>query len=101
MEKLKSSYNNNKFKIPAPTWNDKFELPDGSYSLLNIQDYFEYILKQHGEDADKPSEQIYLNEIENRITFKIQDGYSRELLTLETMKLVGSTKNKITEDKNG
>ena len=101
MEKLKSSYNNNKFKIPAPTWNDKFELPDGSYSLLNIQDYFEYILKQHGEDVDKPSEQIYLNEIENRITFKIKDGYSRELLTLETMKLVGSTKNKITEDKNG
>ena len=47
---IKSSYNNNKFKIPAPTWNDKLELPDGSYSVSNIQDYFEYILKQHGED---------------------------------------------------
>ena len=45
---IKSSYNNNKFKISAPTWNDKFELPDGSYSLSNIQDYFEYILKKHG-----------------------------------------------------
>ena len=40
---IKSSYNNNKFKISAPTWNDKFELPDGSYSVSNIQDYFEYI----------------------------------------------------------
>ena len=40
---IKSSYNNNKFKIPAPTWNDKFELPDGMYSVSDIQDYFEYI----------------------------------------------------------
>ena len=57
---IKSSYNNNKFKISAPTWNDKFELPDGSYSLSNIQDYFEYILKKHGENRDKPSVQIYI-----------------------------------------
>ena len=42
---IKSSYNNNKFKISAPTWNDKFELPDESYSASNIQDYFEYILQ--------------------------------------------------------
>ena len=42
---IKSLYNNNKFKISAPTWNDEFELPDGSYSLSDIQDYFEYILK--------------------------------------------------------
>ena len=42
---IKSSYNNNKFKISAPTWNDKFELPDRSYSVSDIQDYFEYILK--------------------------------------------------------
>ena len=40
---IKSSYNNNKFKISAPTWNDEFELPDGSYSVSDIQDYFEYI----------------------------------------------------------
>ena len=51
---IKSSYNNNKFKISAPTWNDKFELPDGSYSVSNIQDYFEYILKKHGENIDNP-----------------------------------------------
>ena len=97
---LKSSYKKNKFKIPAPTWNDKFELPDGSYSVSDIQDYFEYILKKHGEDIDKPSVQIYVNKIENRVTFKIKNGYSLELLTSETMKLLGSTENKITKDKN-
>ena len=98
---IKSSYNNNKFKISAPTWNDKFELPDGSYSVSDIQDYFEYILKNHGENIDKPSVKIYVNKIENRITFKIKNGYSLELLTPETMKLLGSTENKITKDKNG
>ena len=98
---IKSSYNNNKFKISAPTWNDKFELPDGSYSVSDIQDYFEYILKKHGENTDKPSVQIYVNKIENRVTFKIKNGYSLELLTPETMKLLGSTENKITKDKNG
>ena len=100
-EKTKNSYNNNKFKISGPAWNDKFELPDGSYSVSDIQDYFEYILKKHGEDIDKPSVQIYVNKIENRVTFKIKNGYSLELLTSETMKLLGSTKNKITKDKNG
>ena len=74
---IKSSYNN-KFKISAPTWNDKFELPDGSYSVSNIQDYFECILEKHGEDTDEPSAQIYVNKVENRITFKIKKGYSLE-----------------------
>ena len=101
MEKYKNSYNNNKFKIPAPTWNEDFELPDGSYSASDIQDYFKYILKKHGENVDKPSVQIYVNKIENRVTFKIKNGYAFELLTQETMKLLGSTKNKITENKNG
>ena len=98
---IKSSDNNNKFKISAPTWNDKFELPDGLYSLSNIQDYFEYILKKHGENIDKPSVQIYVSKIEDRITFQITHGYSLELLTPETMKLLESTENKITKDKNG
>ena len=98
---IKSSYNNNKFKISAPTWNDKFELPDGLYSVSNIQDYFEYILKKHEENTDKSSVQIHVNKIENRVAFKIKNGYSLELLTPETMKLLGSTKNKITKDKNG
>ena len=85
----------------APTWNQEFKLPDGSYSVSDIQDYLEYILKKHGENMDKQSIQIYVNKIENRITFKIKDGYSIELLTPETMKLLGSMKSKITEDKNG
>ena len=97
----KSSYNNNKFKISPPTWNNKFELPYGSYSLSDIQDYFEYILKKHGEDFDKPSVQIYVNKSENKITFKIKNGYSLEILTPDTIKLLGSTKNKINKDKNG
>ena len=98
---MKNSYNNNKFKVSAPTWKDKFELPDGLYSVSDIKDYFEYILKKHGEDIDKLSIQIYVKKIENRVTFKIKNGYSLELLTPETMKLLGSTENKITKDKNG
>ena len=97
---IKSTHNNNKFKISSPTWNDKLELPDGSYSISDIQDYFGYILKKHGEDIDKPSVQIYVNKIENRVTFKIKNGYSLELLTLETMKLRGSTETKL-KDKSG
>ena len=87
----KSSYNNNKFKISASTWNEVFALPDGSYSVLDIQDYFEYILKKHGENTNKPSIQIYVTKIENRITFNIKNGYSLELLAKETIKLLGST----------
>ena len=98
---IKISYNNNKFKISTPTWNDKFELPDGSYSVSDIRDYFEYILKKQGEDIDEPSVQIYVNKSENRVTFRIKTGYNLELLTSETMKLLGSTENEITKDKNG
>ena len=98
---VKSSYNNNKFKISAPTWSEEFELPDGSYSVSDIQDYFEYISKKHSESVDNPSIRIYVNKIENRITFKIKNGYYLELLTPETMKLLGSTESKITKDKNG
>ena len=97
---IKSSYNNNKFKISASTWNDEFELPDGSYSVSNIQDYFEYILKKYGENIDRPSVQICVNKTENRVTFKIKDGRSLELLTPEKMKLLRSTENKTTKDKN-
>ena len=98
---IKSSYNNNKFKISSPTWNEEFTLPGGSYSISDIQDYFQYILKKHGENTDKPSIQIYVNKTENGIPFKIKNEYSLELLTKETVKLLGSTNNKITKDKNG
>ena len=69
--------------------------------MSDIQDYFKYILEKHGENIDEPSVQIYVNKIENRIILKIKNGYSLELLTPKTMKLLGSTKNKITENKNG
>ena len=98
---IKSSYNNNKFKISAPTWGEEFELSDGSYSISDIQDYFEYILKKHSESVDNPSIRIYINKIENRITFKIKSGHSLELLTPETMKLFRSAESRITKDKNG
>ena len=72
LKNIKSSYNNNKFKTSAPTWNNKFELPDGSYSALDIQDYFKYILKRHGENIDNPSVKIYVNKIEYRITLELK-----------------------------
>ena len=74
---------------------------DGLYSVSDIQNYFEYILKKHGENVDEPSVQIYINKIGNRVTFKIKNRYALELLTSETMKLLGTTENKITKDKNG
>ena len=86
--------------MSAPTWSEEFKLPDGSYSVSYIQD-FEYILKKHSESVDNPSIRMYINRIENRITFKIKSGYYLELLTPETMKLLGSTESKITKDKNG
>ena len=71
----------------------------GSYSVSDIQNYCEYILKKHGEDTDKPSVQIYVNKIVNRVTFKIKSGYRLELSTPETMKLLGRTENKKTKGK--
>ena len=98
---VKGIYNNNSFKLSALTWSEKFKLPDGSYSISDIQDYFDYILKKNSESVDNPSIKIYVNKIENRVTFNIKKGYHLELLTPETMKLLGSTKSKITKDENG
>ena len=77
------------------------ELPDGSYSISDIQDYFENILKKHSESVDNPSIRIYVNKIENGITFKMKNEYYPAVLTLETMKLIGNTESKIFKDKNG
>ena len=85
-QKIKSEYNNNKFKIPAPTWDDTFDLPDGSYSIVDIQDYFEFIIKKHEALTENPLVQIYPNKTKTRIVFKIKTGYKLELLTLETKK---------------
>ena len=85
---VKSTYNNNKFKISAPTWNETFDLPDGSYNISEIQNHIEYIIKKH--------ETIR----ETAIVYTIKTGYKLELLSKETMKLSGSTKDIIDSDKN-
>ena len=85
---IKSEYNNNTFKISGPTWSETFDLPDDSYNI----DYFEFIIKKQGTLTDNPSINIYSNKIKNRIVFKIKTGYKLEILTPETMKLLGSTR---------
>ena len=98
---IKTERNNNKFKIPAPTWNETFNLSDGSYSIADIQDYFEFIIQKHETLSENPSVQIYAHKIKNRIIFKIKNGYKLELLNPQTMKLLESTKKVADEDKNG
>ena len=98
MGNIINSYKKNKFKILPKTWHKEFESPDRSYFTSDIQNYFEYILKKHGEKTVNPSN---INQIEIRITCKIKAGYYHKLLTPEKMKLLGCTKSKITEDENG
>ena len=81
--------------------NDTFDLPDGSYSIPDTQDYFEFIIKKHATLTENPPLQIYPNKIKNRIAFKTMTGYKLELLTPETMKLLGSTKKDVDKDKDG
>ena len=90
---------NNKLKTSASTWNNKVKLPDVSYSVYDIQDYFEYIIKKPETQTGNIPVGIYVNRIENRVTFQNKTGYSFEFLTPETMKLLGSTKTKITKVK--
>ena len=98
---IRKQYKNNKLKIIAPTWNDEFELPDGSYSVSDIQDYIEFIIKKHETLTTIPPIHVYINRINNRLVFKIKDGYKLELQTPETMKVFGSTKKLIGKTKNG
>ena len=97
---IKSIYNNSKFKISAPTWNETFELPDGLYNIPEIQDYFEYIIEKYETITDTAQILLYANTITNRIVFKIKTGYKLEVLSKETMKLLGSTRDTIDADKN-
>ena len=97
---VKSTYNNNKFKISGPTWNETFDLPDGSYNRSEIQDYIEYIIKKHETIGENAPILIYANTLNNRIVFKIKSEYKLELLSKETMKLLESTKDTIDVDKD-
>ena len=76
-KKVKSAYNNNKFKTFAPIWNDEFDLPDGSYSISDTQDYFEFIIKKHEALTENAPIQIYPNKIKNRIIFKVKTCYQQ------------------------
>ena len=76
-------------------------MPDGSYSIADIQDYFEFIIKKHETLTENPPVQIYPNKIKNKIVFKIKAGYKLEFLSLETMKLLGGTKKEVDKDKDG
>ena len=100
-ENIKSEYNNNKFQISAPGWNDEFDLPDGCYSISDIQDYFEFIIKKHENLTRNRPVQIYVNRIKNGIVFKIKTRQKFELLTPVTMKLLGSIKKDADKDKDG
>ena len=92
---IKSENNNNKFKISALTWNDTFDLRDVSDTISDNQDYFEFIIKKHETLAENQPVQIYPNKIKKRIVFKIDAGSKLELLTPETMKLLGSGKKDV------
>ena len=83
----------------APAWNDTFDLPDGSYSISDIQDVFEFIIKNHETLTGNPPIQIYSNKIKNRIVFKIKTRYKLKLLTHGTMRLLGSTKKMLMQIK--
>ena len=76
-------------------------MPDGSYSIEDIQDYFEFIIKKHETLTENLPIEIYPNKIKNRIVFKIKTGYKLELLSPETVKILGSTKKDVVQDKNG
>ena len=98
---IKWEYNWNKFKISALTWNDTFDLPDGSYSISDIQDYFEFIIKEHKTLIENPPVQIYPNKIKNTICFKIKTEYKLKSLTPEIVRLLGNTKKDVDKDKDG
>ena len=71
---ITKKYKNNKLKIIAPTWNDEFELPDGSYFVSDFQDYFEFNIKKHEILTTIPPIYVYINRINNRLVFKIKYG---------------------------
>ena len=69
---IKKTYKNNRFKISGHTWDEKLELPDASYYVSDIQDYFEYIIKEHENFTDNPPRRIYIDQIENKVTFEFE-----------------------------
>ena len=79
MKNIRKQFKNNKLKIIAPTWNDEFELSDGFYSVSDIQDYIDYMIKKHETLTTISPIHVYINRIHNRLVIKIKDGYKLEL----------------------
>ena len=94
---------NNKFEIGGNGWKKDFDLPDGSYSVKDISDYFKEVFKKYDKtyDKDNPGVYIYADKVRNRIDFMIHNRYYLKLLTRETMELLGSSKELIDKDKTG
>ena len=98
---IRKQYKNNKLKTIAPIWNDEFELPDGSYSVSDIQDNIKNIVKKYRTLTTISPFHVYINRINNRLVLKVKDGYKLETQMPETMKLLGSTKKLIDKTKYG
>ena len=92
---IKSAHNNDNCKISAPTWNDEFGFPGGYYSIVDIPDYFEFIIKKYESLTENAPVEIYLNKIKNKIVLKVKRRYNLELLSSETMKLLRTTKKDV------
>ena len=89
---IRKQYKNNKLEITTSTWNDEFKLPDGSYYVSDIQDYFDYVNEKHETLLTIPPIHVYIDRTNNILVFKLKDGYKPELQSPETMKLFGSAK---------
>ena len=91
-ENINFKYNNDKFKISRPTWSETLDLPDGSYEISDIQDYFLKMIQNHEPKIETNKESpilIYPNGVKNTISFKIKTGYKLKLLTSQAEKLLG------------
>ena len=100
MENVTKALNNGQFKITTGSWSEEFELPEVSYTVADVNDYFQFIVKKHTKDHTDHIK-IYVNRIANRVTFKVKTGANLEFMTPETQALLGSSIKTVTRDKNG
>ena len=99
-ENIRKQYKSNKLKAIASTWNDEFELSNGSYSVWYFQDYIKYIIKKHETLSRIPPIRVYINRANNRLVFQMKDGYKLELQTHETWNYLAAQKKLISKTKN-
>ena len=97
---IKSAYNSNNFKISPSTWNDKFDLPDGSYSTSDTQDYFRFIIKKNETLTENAPVQIYINKIKNRILLKKKNRIQIRIFIFRNNEIIKHNKH-VDQDKDG